>query len=735
MMMLLLLLGSCAMSIAAPSYQCDPTKVAINGGNYSISEDGMNVEYKCPKGKYPYPAATRECQRDGQWTDPKRKAACRDFECPRPVMFEGGDYSPRKAKYFVGDVLEFECWGGFDMRGPENRTCQENGKWNGETTKCDDGEGHCPNPGIPIGASKVGTSYRIEGKVTYDCQDGLKIFGSKTRECKENKKWSGSEPSCRSFYTYDTPEEVAKIFGSSLSETIESSDPDRVEVTGDRKLQVRTGGDMNIFLIIDASKSVGPDNFKTAKEIATTFIERVSTFSFTPRYSVLTYASNIIRIVSLSESEINTDADKVTEEIMAFDYQSHDDKQGTNTRGALQEVYNQLSLDNQRNPDTFLKTSNVIILMTDGKHNMGGDPSVEVNKIREFLGIRKDVREDKLDIYVFGLGDDVSEDEINDIASKKDGEKHVFKMESIDDLKKSFDKIINEAEAFEMCGLSKDYSNEVQEKYPWIVKLTVTRPGGVENCKGSVISKNFILTAAHCFHLEDEPHTVNVDIGGSGKKVKNLYRHPKYNPIGKKDKNVPKSFDYDLALVELTQKIEFSSKVRPICLPCTSGTSWALKQRDKEGPCSEQEKLLLSEDLVKALFISEVKKNEFDQMDVQIKQGNKRLGCLADAKKVKDFKDVADIKDVVTDNFLCTGGIDPEVDPQTCKGDSGGPLIIEHKKRYIQVGVISWGTVNSCQGLRRQRPVPAESRDFHATVVQERAWMKEVLAGDLIFLD
>ncbi|CAI9582520.1 unnamed protein product [Staurois parvus] len=103
------------------------------------------------------------------------------------------------------------------------------GKWSGETTICDDQEGHCPNPGIPIGASKVGISYGIENKVTYQCQYGHKMFGSETRECKENKRWSGSEPSCRTFYTYDTPKEVAEGFGSSLAETIEASDKDRVE--------------------------------------------------------------------------------------------------------------------------------------------------------------------------------------------------------------------------------------------------------------------------------------------------------------------------------------------------------------------------------------------------------------------------------------------------------------------------------------------------------------------------
>ncbi|XP_077339452.1 complement factor B-like [Lithobates pipiens] len=741
-MMLLLLLVSLAMSIAAPIEECNRDTVAIVGGTYKVSEDGEKVEYSCPKGKYPFPSATRECETNGKWTNEKQKAICKAIECPKPVMFEGGEYEPHKPKYFVGDELYFECWGGFKMFGLEKRTCQENGKWSGETTICDDGEGHCPSPGIPIGASKVGTIYRVGSNVSYDCQNGLKMFGSKTRECKENKRWSGSESSCRNSYTYDSPKEVAEVFGSSLSETIESSDPDRVEDKSVRRLQVRTGGLMNIFIIIDASKSVGEKNFKTAKNIAETFIEKVSSFDFTPRYSVLTYASKIKRIVTLSESEINTQAEKVIEAIQKFKYSVHGDKQGTNTRAALQEVYNQLSLDNLRN-EKFLEHSNIIILMTDGKHNMGGDPSVEVKKIREFLDIKKDKREDKLDIYVFGLGDDISQDELNDIASKKDREKHVFQMENVDALKKAFDEIIDETSAFEMCGLSRDHSKKEtkddNEKYPWIVKLLITRPTEVENCKGSIVTKNFILTAAHCFHLDDQPHFVTVELGPSDsakvtRKVQNIHRHPKYDPNGKKEKNIKKSFEYDLALIELSQKIDFSPTVRPICLPCTSGTSWALKQRDMAPSCKKHENFLLSGDLVKALFITEEGRNALVQMNVQIKQGKWRQGCLKDAEKVEDFKDVVDIKDVVTDNFLCTGGVDPEVDPQTCKGDSGGPLIIQHNKRYIQVGVISWGTVNSCKGYTRNQ-VPAASRDFHAGIIPGMEWIKEIIQDELIYLN
>ncbi|XP_068106448.1 complement factor B-like [Hyperolius riggenbachi] len=736
-MLPLLLLCHAALTIAAPTRQCDLNKAAIKGGDHYLSEDENTVQYNCSTGMYPYPGPIRECTRRGTWTNEKEKAECRPIECPKPQTFEGGEYFPVAKNYYIGAILTFECWGGYKMVGPESRTCQANGKWSGRTTICDDNQGYCPNPGIPIGATKAGTSYRIEDRVRYQCQDGS-MFGSSERECQEDKTWSGREPSCRKWYAYDTPEEVKEDFASSLAETIESSNPNRVEEKTDRKLSITAGGLMNIFIIIDASKSVGKKNFNTAKDIAATFIEKVSTYAFTPRYCIITYASEAKTLVSIVD-ERNTEAEDVIDSIKAFKYEAHDDKQGTNTRGALRAVYGELSLFKLRNEKTFLETSNIILLMTDGKHNMGGDPSVEVRSIKDFLDIRKDnSRDDKLDIYVFGVGNEVSTDELNDIASKKDNEKHVFKMESIDTMKKSFEAIIDETHAFAMCGISNSHpeDNDEKKKFPWIVKISVTRPEGVENCKGSIITQNFILTAAHCFHLHESTHAVAVQTGEKGSlKIKNIYRHPKYDPNAKQDKNI-KSYDYDLAILELEKKLEFQATVRPICLPCTSGAAWALKLRDKKSTCKEHENILLPKtaETVPSLFITEETVDSevrYVEKFVDIKQGNARNGCLDDARKVEKFKDLADIKDVAADSFLCTGGVHPKIEPQTCKGDSGGPLMIQHKNRHVQVGVISWGTINSCKQLKRDR-VPEASRDFHASVLYGLDWILDIAKEELL---
>ncbi|KAI5757081.1 CFB protein [Gulo gulo luscus] len=736
-----------------PQGSCSLEGVEIKGGSFNLLKEGQALEYVCPSGFYPYPVQARTCRSTGSWSalqtqDQKiiKKAECRAIRCPRPQEFENGEYWPRAAYYNLSDEISFHCYDGYTLRGSANRTCQANGRWDGQTAICDNGAGYCPNPGIPIGTRKVGSQYRLEDSVTYYCSRGLTLRGSQRRTCQEGGSWSGTEPSCQDSFMYDTPEEVAEAFLSSLTETIEGVDAEDGHSPGEqkkRKIVLDPSGSMNIYLVLDGSDSIGIGNFTRAKNCLRDFIEKVASYGVKPKYGLVTYAT-VPKVWVKVRDENSSDADWVTRTLNKISYEDHKLKGGTNTKKALQEVYNMMSWPANRALESWNRTRHVIILMTDGLHNMGGDPVSVIHEIRDFLDIgrdRKNPREDYLDVYVFGVGPLVNQENINALASKKDKEQHVFKVKDMENLEDVFIQMLDETRTLGLCGMVWEHKAGTDyHKQPWQAKISVTRPlKGHESCMGAVVSEYFVLTAAHCFTVDDEAHSIKVSVGGRRQDldIEEVLFHPDYNINGKKEKGINEFYDYDVALIRLRQKLTYDQTVRPICIPCTQRTNQALRL-PLSTTCRQQMQELLPAKDIKAMFVSELLKDSKKMLvrkEVYIKNGDKKASCERDARFAPGYEKVKDISEVVTPRFLCTGGVDPYADPNTCKGDSGGPLIIHKRNRFIQVGVISWGIVDVCKDQKRWQQVPTHARDFHVSLFQVLPWLKDKLKDeDLDFL-
>uniref|UniRef100_A0AC11DS92 Complement factor B n=1 Tax=Ovis aries TaxID=9940 RepID=A0AC11DS92_SHEEP len=666
--------GMTPLPEAGPQSPCSLEGVEIKGGSFRLLKAGQVLEYLCPSGFYPYPVQIRTCRSTGSWStlqtqDRKivKRAECKAIRCPRPQDFENGEYWPRAAYYNLSDEISFRCYDGYTFRGSANRTCLGNGRWDGETAICDDGAGYCPNPGIPLGTRKVGSQYRLEDRVTYYCNRGLTLRGSQQRTCQEGGSWSGTEPSCQDSFMYDTPAEVAEAFLSSLTETIEGVDAEDGHSPGEqqkRKIVLDPSGSMNIYLVLDGSDSVGAHNFTGAKNCLRDFIEKVASYGVKPKYGLVTYATEPKVLIKVFDPK-SSEADWVTEQLNRINYADHKLKAGTNTKRALLEVYNMMSRDINNLKETWNRTRHVIIIMTDGLHNMGGDPVTVIHDIRYLLDIgrnRKNPREDYLDIYVFGVGPLVNQENINALASKKDKEQHVFKLQGMENLEDVF---------VQMLG---------GKRQEW--------------------------------------------------EVEEVLFHPNYNLNAKKAKGIPEFYDYDVALIKLTKKLKYETTIRPICLPCTEGSIQALRL-PRSTTCQQQMQELLPAKDIEALFVSESKKT-LTRKAVYIKNGDKKASCERDALHAPGYDKVKDVSEVVTPRFLCTGGVAPYADPNTCKGDSGGPLIIHKRSRFIQVGVISWGVVDVC---KRPQQVPGYARDFHINLYHVLPWLKEKLKNeDLGFL-
>ncbi|NXA71616.1 PRS55 protease, partial [Thryothorus ludovicianus] len=100
-------------------------------------------------------------------------------------------------------------------------------------------------------------------------------------------------------------------------------------------------------------------------------------------------------------------------------------------------------------------------------------------------------------------------------------------------------------------------------EFPWLVSI---RSHGQHICGGSIISALWILTAAHCF-ADKLPPDLTVAVGGADLSLPleeynpdSLILHEEFNST---------SLQNDIALIQLSNPIEFSKEKTPICLPFT----------------------------------------------------------------------------------------------------------------------------------------------------------------------
>ncbi|XP_048211076.1 chymotrypsinogen B-like [Perognathus longimembris pacificus] len=236
-----------------------------------------------------------------------------------------------------------------------------------------------------------------------------------------------------------------------------------------------------------------------------------------------------------------------------------------------------------------------------------------------------------------------------------------------------------------LSGLARIVNGEdaVPGSWPWQVSLQ--HANGFHFCGGSLISEDWVVTAAHCgVRTSDLVVAGEFDQGSDEEdiqvlKIAKVFKNPKFNLLTVRD---------DIALLKLATPARFSDAVSAVCLP----------RADADFPAGTE---CVTTGWGKTAHSA-------SKTPERLQQATLPLLSTAECKKFWGFK--------IKDSMVCAGASGVS----SCMGDSGGPLVCQQDGAWTLVGIVSWGS-NTCS-----TSTPA----VYSRVTELMPWVRQILEAN-----
>ncbi|XP_063286939.1 transmembrane protease serine 9-like [Pelobates fuscus] len=210
-------------------------------------------------------------------------------------------------------------------------------------------------------------------------------------------------------------------------------------------------------------------------------------------------------------------------------------------------------------------------------------------------------------------------------------------------------------------------SDAVDGEWPWQISIQLY---GFHICGGSLISNQWVLSAAHCFQSNSNPKNFMVYLGMY--QLSGNSPHKQSAPVEKIILNqlfTTTGSRGDIALVKLSNPVSYNNYILPVCLPGSFDTFPSGLECWVTGWGDVNYVNLSPTKTIKKVKLPLIDHSSCDEMY--------HIGSSVSWSET-----------IVQEEKICAGY--KEGGNDSCQGDSGGPLVCKKDGMWIQAGIVSW---------------------------------------------